>query len=536
MKKLLLMCLMVMCMVTVMGTGQVQAKDKDGDYVIVIDPGHGSADPGAVSKHGDKENDLNWRIALAFKAELETYDGVKVYLTKGSAEPFSNTGRGRLGAQLGADFAISVHNNSNSSSTSNGAITYTTVDQKLVGAGTKLASMISAEIATLGIRNGGVGKRGSEFTHNGAPVNYYTFLDEAAKCNIPALIIEHCYLSNPTDSTFVHQVNNQYRLGVADATAVAKYFGLSKRVQGDRTSVELIRTYSIAMTVSGSGKFTSSNEAVAKVSNKGVVTAVGAGSAVITFTGDDGSSKTLNVTVPPVKIIAIAAGVTPTMYKTKEQLVAFNRSTVVVKAIYSDGSITQVKGASIGDPVFGSTVTYTYGDGSTGAVTSADAPVSYGGFTTKLRMYYGPRLTLGSYSTANYVPTGANTDILMLPWQFAEVTTPSPNNPPVLPTQPPTQAPTQAPTESQTQTESQSESQGESQSVQQTESQSQSESQTDKPVDKPLNGDEDKDSSTTVLIAVLVVALVVLGIIAAVFALRVKKKRAYKKRRKNNRR
>lgn len=64
---------------------RVSARDKDGDLVVIIDPGHGGRDGGAV-QNGLTEKELNWNIATALKAELETYEGVKVYLTKGYAE------------------------------------------------------------------------------------------------------------------------------------------------------------------------------------------------------------------------------------------------------------------------------------------------------------------------------------------------------------------------------------------------------------------------------------------------------------------
>ena len=81
----------------------VSARDKDGDIVV------------------------NWNISVGMKAELETYAGVKVYLTRGYGEWFSNTGRGRYGNLLGADIFICVHNNSGSE-TASGADIYGTVN------------------------------------------------------------------------------------------------------------------------------------------------------------------------------------------------------------------------------------------------------------------------------------------------------------------------------------------------------------------------------------------------------------------------
>ena len=79
--KIITVVLAIICVVIIgwLDIEKVYAKDADGDFVVVIDPGHGGGDAGAVSKHtGDKEKDLNWNIAVALKAELETYKGVKL--------------------------------------------------------------------------------------------------------------------------------------------------------------------------------------------------------------------------------------------------------------------------------------------------------------------------------------------------------------------------------------------------------------------------------------------------------------------------
>lgn len=51
--------------------------------VIGIDPGHGGVDPGAVSKNGIKEDDINLKIALKLKRFIEHSGGIAV-LTRDS--------------------------------------------------------------------------------------------------------------------------------------------------------------------------------------------------------------------------------------------------------------------------------------------------------------------------------------------------------------------------------------------------------------------------------------------------------------------
>ena len=64
---------------------------------IAIDPGHGGSDPGAVA-NGLREKDLTLAVSLALKEELESYDGVRVVMTRTTdTRPSENTSEGRRG-------------------------------------------------------------------------------------------------------------------------------------------------------------------------------------------------------------------------------------------------------------------------------------------------------------------------------------------------------------------------------------------------------------------------------------------------------
>lgn len=49
--------------------------------IIAIDPGHGGVDPGAVSKNGYKEDEINLKIALKLKRLIEQSGGI-VFMTR----------------------------------------------------------------------------------------------------------------------------------------------------------------------------------------------------------------------------------------------------------------------------------------------------------------------------------------------------------------------------------------------------------------------------------------------------------------------
>ncbi|MCM8773413.1 MAG: N-acetylmuramoyl-L-alanine amidase [Candidatus Omnitrophica bacterium] len=98
---------------------------------IVIDPGHGGKDPGAISKTGVKEKDLNLKIAKLLKKELEE-KGFKVYLTRHSDIFLTLKERVELGKRYKADLFVSIHANANRAKEVSGVEVYY-LSEKYVG-------------------------------------------------------------------------------------------------------------------------------------------------------------------------------------------------------------------------------------------------------------------------------------------------------------------------------------------------------------------------------------------------------------------
>lgn len=440
--KSILLVFFIMMLVSFASVQSVSAKDSDGDIVVIIDPGHGSIDGGA-NQNGIKEESMNWSIATSLKAELQTYWGVKVYLTRGSSEYNSNTGRGRFGLALNADLVVSIHNNSGSA-TASGVEVYGTVNPTHSAMVSKLGKMICAKVSAVGLHNGGYRTRTSS---SDSSRDFYTLIDEAVRAGIPAMIVEHCYLSNPTDAAFISNAVNRKKVATADATAIAEYFGLVKRGVSNGGSLTLNRTYSALFVSTAQGTFSTSNPSVAVVDANGVITAVGEGTATINHTLADGSVEAATINVLPVKMIALAAGINPTFYDRNEPV---NNADIMLKAIYSDGSAVQItSGHTISEIVIP-------------ANGICDVPISYNGLTCTLRVYKTG--SLGKYSGGAVYKPGINSDILVLPELYQGVNTginisltpvaseyagvtvvPQPPTEPQ--TQPPTESATPAPTE-----------------------------------------------------------------------------------------
>ena len=103
---------------------QVGAVDKDGNFILVIDPGHGGKDPGAVNGKS-QEKTINLNIALKMgKLIEENCKNVKVIYTRKTDVFVELYKRADIANKAGADMFISVHTNSAKSKTANGAETY----------------------------------------------------------------------------------------------------------------------------------------------------------------------------------------------------------------------------------------------------------------------------------------------------------------------------------------------------------------------------------------------------------------------------
>ena len=59
--------------------------------------------------------------------------------------------------------------------------------------------------------------------------DYYSIIRNAKIKGFPGIIVEHAFLSNSKDVSFLSSDANLKRVGVADATGIAQYFGLSKQ-------------------------------------------------------------------------------------------------------------------------------------------------------------------------------------------------------------------------------------------------------------------------------------------------------------------
>lgn len=86
-----------------------QAAPSQPQYVILIDPGHGGRDPGAIGPNKIYEKNITLAMALALKDELLKRKGFKVHLTREDNSSVSLAQRRNAAHEKGADIFISLH-------------------------------------------------------------------------------------------------------------------------------------------------------------------------------------------------------------------------------------------------------------------------------------------------------------------------------------------------------------------------------------------------------------------------------------------
>jgi N-acetylmuramoyl-L-alanine amidase len=106
--------------------------------IIVIDPGHGGHDPGAMA-NGLREKDINLKVALKLKSLLEKDPRFKVYLTREDDRFIPLYDRTLIALEKKADLFISIHTNASENPNLSGTYIYTL---NLRGATSKLAKMV----------------------------------------------------------------------------------------------------------------------------------------------------------------------------------------------------------------------------------------------------------------------------------------------------------------------------------------------------------------------------------------------------------
>ena len=220
------------------------ARAVNENVVVALDPGHDSTHTGAGA-NGVREEVLTLKIAQYCKEELEKYANVSVYMTRTTAAcPYpgnKNSGgdisdRVYAAAKAGASIFVSFHLNSSTSTSAKGAeviVPNNSWKPEVAQQGKELANDIMDELIAIGLQKRSIYSKDTtlagEKYPDGSKSDYFSVQIAAKENNIPGIIVEHAFVTNTGDvNTYLNNEAGLKKLGVADATGIAKYLGLSK--------------------------------------------------------------------------------------------------------------------------------------------------------------------------------------------------------------------------------------------------------------------------------------------------------------------
>lgn len=205
-------------------SGKIQAELEGKDFLkylligktVVVDPGHGFPDPGAIGPSGSKEKDNNLAIAQFLATELEAI-GAKVVLSRtDDYSPAYSPGsqhtqredlqkRVDIAHENNADLFISIHNDS--WKTAHGTTTFYSSSNPSGALSYRLAQFVEKELTqAIGTKNLGVQDSRLYVTRN---------------TTMPAVLVEVAFISHPTEEKLLK--DNAFRQKAA--------YGISQGIQ-----------------------------------------------------------------------------------------------------------------------------------------------------------------------------------------------------------------------------------------------------------------------------------------------------------------
>lgn len=226
-------------------TAELPLPRPSNGFTVVLDPGHGGGETGALGKNGAVEKELTLLLSLEIQRQLEAALPVKVILTRSADEQVGLFERTAIANENKADLLVSVHLNSSLSGRPFGAETYflslkasdlqaaaaaelenqdaddaeesddlemilwDLAQTRHLAQSQTLATLIQGELnATLGLKDRGVKQ---------APFKVLV------GAQMPAVLVELGFLSNAEEEAQLKDASHRARLAAALVKAIVEY-------------------------------------------------------------------------------------------------------------------------------------------------------------------------------------------------------------------------------------------------------------------------------------------------------------------------
>lgn len=172
--------------------------------IVVIDPGHGGRDSGALSRNGIMEKDITLAVAKQIINVGKTMksEKVKIYLTRYSDTLVSLSDRIKLARKLKADVFISLHCNHSNNPKARGVEVYVSKHKSKTSDKSILLAYLLEKSLSLNI---GMKSRGVKFA------NFQVLRDNNSRVSV---LVELGFLSNGDEADYLIKTSSQNDLAL----------------------------------------------------------------------------------------------------------------------------------------------------------------------------------------------------------------------------------------------------------------------------------------------------------------------------------
>ena len=220
--------------------------------LIIIDPGHGGIDPGALGHNGIHERDVVLKLGHELRKQLEKSGQYRVKMTRSTDKFIKLSNRVKFAQKHDGDLFISIHADSLSNKSVSGASVYTLSEKASDAQTAKLAARENKADLIVGVDPDiddeqvvnilmDITMRDtmnqSKFFANTLVKNFkannvrlldgphrYAGFAVLKSANIPSVLVEAGFMSNKKEATMLNTTNHRKKIAGALKKGIDKYF------------------------------------------------------------------------------------------------------------------------------------------------------------------------------------------------------------------------------------------------------------------------------------------------------------------------
>ncbi len=226
-----------------------------GTKIVVVDPGHGGEDPGAIGPKKTMEKDIVLKMGTKLVHLLNQDRGIRAFLTRKGDYFIPLDGRSRMAKDYGADLFVSLHTDGSFNPQARGSSVYCL---SLSGATDEAAKILADKENLSNVLGGVISKPVTRRKDDVEPIlvdlmqnntmrESFRFAEMLLKDikafnplkyasyrqanfivlrapDIPSVLVEMAYITNKEDERLLNQSPFQEKMATAISTSIKKYF------------------------------------------------------------------------------------------------------------------------------------------------------------------------------------------------------------------------------------------------------------------------------------------------------------------------